>query len=112
MPRSPARSPAPDAAHPEPTGYDQVVVPAGERWAVQLLDPPLRGYLRSRGLAAALDAGGVVDVNPAVLTGLLKSAADAIGQPLMGRSARAHCSLVEPVADGVTLHAYRVEGAA
>ncbi|MGY1810651.1 hypothetical protein ACI8AF_25055 [Blastococcus sp. SYSU D00669] len=90
------------------------VVPAEERWVVQLLNERLARYV-----AAACQRGGLrwtdvpgqmVELTPLAVAGLPETAARAVGGAKLPHTVTATCALAAPVGAGLTLFAYRVDG--
>lgn len=88
-------------------------VPAGDRWVVQLLNDRLVRYVASAGLRHGLgwaeSVGGTVTLPAAALSALPVTAARAIGTAAVPGTVTATCAVLEPVGDGLSLYAFRVD---
>lgn len=90
------------------------VIPAEDRWVVQLLNDRLGRYLAGaclrHGLGWADAVGDTVTLPAAALAALPVTAARAIGAATVPGTLTATCAVLEPVGDGLSLYAFRVDG--
>jgi hypothetical protein len=91
------------------------VVPAEERWVVQVLDPRLRRYLQNAGTRSSFvwadTPGAILELPLDVLAALPKTARDALGALAVLDTVRARCTDVVEIDKNLALIAYRVDGA-
>lgn len=89
------------------------VVPAGDRWVVQLLNERLVRYVAGaclrHGLGWAESVGDTVTLPTTALSALPVTAARAIGAAAVPGTVTAICAVLEPVGDGLSLYAFRVD---
>ncbi|WP_369252419.1 hypothetical protein [Geodermatophilus amargosae] len=89
------------------------VVPAGDRWVVQLLNERLARYVAGaclrHGLGWANAAGGTVTLPAPALAALPVTAGRAIGAAAVPGTVTATCAVLEPIGDGLSLYAFRVD---
>lgn len=89
------------------------VVPARERWVVQVLNARLVAYLlrleQRHPLRWPFAVGGTFELHPDVLAGLPQTATRAIGNAALPHSIEATCVAAERVGDELDLFAYWVE---
>lgn len=92
------------------------VVPAQQRWVVQVLNPRLRRYLtrlaQRHQLDWALSEGNPVVLHPDVLTGLPGTAIAAIGRAARPEAVTARCAVVAHIDGDLTLYGYLVDALA
>lgn len=90
------------------------VVPADDRWVVQLLNERLARYVAGaclrHGLGWADAVGSTVTLPSAVLAALPVTATRAIGTAAVPGIVTATCAVLEPVGAGLSLYAFRVDG--
>lgn len=91
------------------------VVPARQRWVVQVINERLQRYLTNLAIRHEVRwpaaAGETLILERAVLAGLPRTSLNAIGSTPWLLPVTAQCVLVEPAGTGLQLFAYRIEPA-
>jgi len=89
------------------------VVPADDRWVVQLLNDRLARYVANaclrHGLAWPGAVGSTMTLPAAALAGLPVTAVRAIGAAAVSGTVSATCAVIEPAGEGLSLYAFRID---